>query len=161
MIHYRIFQMRKAAKKGGKTVPPQEVLEDMARVVVANAMRCPACGRAMNWLFKDGRSTVLTLQHDRSGEWKLICKGCNSRHHLLPGDMFYGLPGGHKRCPKCEKIKPHSEFCTIKTTGEFASGCRDCLKVASLADYYKHKEKRQARRREYLAKKREEKRASD
>jgi hypothetical protein len=53
----------------------------------------------MNWWLTEGSSTVITLQHDRDGTIRLICKGCNSRHHLHPGDSYYQMPRGHKRCP--------------------------------------------------------------
>ena len=94
------------AKADGKAVPALAWLE----ANVPEGMVCPCCHRTMNWLRKDGGSTCITLQHDRDGTMRLICFGCNSRHSHMPGDSFYQLPSGTKKCHYCGEIKPDAEF---------------------------------------------------
>ncbi|WP_130876984.1 endonuclease VII domain-containing protein [Streptomyces syringium] len=37
------------------------------------------------------------------------------------------VPRGHKRCPQCEKVKPHSEWERNKTSSDgWSSYCREC-----------------------------------
>jgi hypothetical protein len=71
--HYRFATMRTRAKRDGKTVPDWAELETLTPA----DMICPSCSRVMNWLAKDGFSTVITLQHDRDGIHRLICLACN------------------------------------------------------------------------------------
>jgi hypothetical protein len=123
--------MRKQARANGKVVPALSQLYDLLDKL--DGMKCPACERPMNWWLTEGSSTVITLQHDRDGTIRLICKGCNSRHHLHPGDSYYQMPRGHKRCPTCETVKPLSEFYFIKTRGQPSSRCRSCEKAAVMA----------------------------
>lgn len=151
---YRIRQMRRDAHRNKKAVPTAEALEKLAELVASDGMKCPACRRAMNWLFKDGRSTVVTLQHDRSGVIRLICKGCNSRHHLHPADTFYDLPEGHKRCPRCEAVKPVDAFYRL-ATGEIVSACRECERRSQLARYHRSPEAKRAKHQEWLKANRE------
>ncbi|WP_406289651.1 endonuclease VII domain-containing protein [Embleya sp. NBC_00896] len=50
------------------------------------------------------------------------------------------VPDGHKRCPKCEQIKPHSEW--HKSTRQWdglAAACKTCRKAEGRAGHLKRK----------------------
>lgn len=108
--HYRIKQMIDDAKIDKKLVPTHAEMESLVDDVVRREMVCEVCSRKMNWLRKDGHSTMMTLQHDRSGKLRLICLRCNVRHQWCPGDLFYDMPSGHKFCRVCKAIKPFEDF---------------------------------------------------
>lgn len=107
--HYRFQQMRVRARRYGKAVPKYSALNGMV-AALGQEFQCPACRRSMNWLGADGQSTVATLQHDRDGTMRLLCRACNTRHGAYPNDEFYALPDGHKRCPRCKRILPLTDF---------------------------------------------------
>ena len=121
--HYRFATMRACAKRHGKTVPTTEQFETL----IPDGMVCPPCGRVMNWLAKDGESTVMSLQHDRSGAYRLICRACNTRHAAHEGDEFYAIPADQRRCPGCLRVMPLSAFSmdTTKWLGRktYCKGC--------------------------------------
>lgn len=104
--HYRFGQMRSTAKRNGKEVPSRVNLHDM----VDEQMLCPDCGTRMNWRSKDGKSTVASLQHYRSGRMSIVCLSCNTRHASMGGDSYCDMPKDHKRCPSCDKTKSRDEF---------------------------------------------------
>jgi hypothetical protein len=123
--HYRFASMRASAKRDGKSVPSWDELESLT----PNGLLC-LCGRTMNWRAKDGASTVITLQHDRDGKHRLICLACNTRHAQHPGDSFYQLPAGHKRCQDCSRVLPVEAFSLDRSRpiGR-KSYCRECANV--------------------------------
>ncbi|MGZ9930008.1 endonuclease VII domain-containing protein [Streptomyces sp. NC-S4] len=50
------------------------------------------------------------------------------------------VPSGHKRCPQCEEIKPHSEWEPNKTTSDgWSSYCRSCRAKRNRASYFVRK----------------------
>lgn len=104
--HYRFGQMRSTARKAGKVVPSHDDLEAMA----SKSMKCPGCGVVMNWRRRDGNSTVASLQHYRDSTMAIVCISCNSRHASMAGDSYRDMPKDHKCCPKCQGIKPWSDF---------------------------------------------------
>jgi hypothetical protein len=104
--HYRFAQMRASAKRNGKEVPTHEELEQMSLV----GMDCPDCGVRMNWRSINGKSTVASLQHYRSGRMAIVCLSCNTRHASMDGDSYCDMPKDYKRCPSCESTKHQSEF---------------------------------------------------
>lgn len=104
-IRRRLLQMRWTAKYRGKTIPSITDLENM----VPLDMKCQTCQREMNWFRKDGDSTVITLQHDRSGIHRILCQACNVRHAFRGGDSFYDTVY-LKRCHRCKELKPFSSF---------------------------------------------------
>lgn len=106
--HYRFGQMKACAKRHGKAVPTHEQLDNL--LSYANGLICKDCDREMNWLSVDGPSTVVSLQHYRSGSMALVCRACNTRHARMEADTFCDLPRGEKRCPGCGDIKPLAEF---------------------------------------------------
>ena len=101
--HYRFQQMRVSAKHNGKPVPSYEWLEDTWNALQG---KCPICQREINWLSSDGTSTVITLQHDRCGNLRLLCLSCNTRHASFCGDSFYSADPTKRVCPRCRKELP-------------------------------------------------------
>lgn len=123
--HIRFRQMREAARRCGKAVPSWEELEHMATLL--DGMKCPHCTRTMNWRASDGHSTVMCLQHYRSGRMGLICHRCNVMHGQLPGDVFCDLKDGQKWCPGCKKILSVESFCRDKSkVNGHRPRCRSC-----------------------------------
>jgi hypothetical protein len=112
-IHYRFQSMRTRAKRDKKSVPSYDMLFSMAS---SACMHCPGCNRSMNWLAKEGRSTVVTLQHDRDGKMRFLCLSCNTRHASMPGDSFYSFPKDKKLCPDCQQQLPLEAFATDRTS---------------------------------------------
>jgi rRNA maturation endonuclease Nob1 len=83
----------------------------------------------MNWFASDGRSTVISLQHDRSGDIRLMCHACNTRHAKMPGDLFYEVGPDKHRCPRCERILPLNAFWKDRSGDKWRnrwSYCKDC-----------------------------------
>lgn len=136
-MHCRIRQMRVAARHDKKRCPEHGELEAMAMRLVRLRMRCDLCDRRMNWMKRDGIGTCVSLQHDRSGEVRLICLACNIKHGQLPGDSYYDIPIGNKWCGGCELILPVEAFykSTTKANG-LCSQCKACT-LAALAKYKK------------------------
>lgn len=119
-----------SCERYGKANPGLAKLEELAKVL--NQMKCPVCGIEMVWTCdrfdRSGiRKRVVTLQHDRNGDFKLICFSCNSRHYFHGGDTFYTLPNGMKPCAVCKKLLPLDAFSRDKSMflGRF-SNCRAC-----------------------------------
>ena len=106
-IHYRFSSMRANAKRHGKVVPSVELLDSF---LTPDYAICKGCNRKMNWLDKDGKSTVITLQHDRNGTMRFLCRACNTRHANRPGDSFYDDPKNKKLCPDCNQWKEFNAF---------------------------------------------------
>ncbi len=106
--HYRFSTMRSTAKRFGKIVPSYQELEVL--LSDTRGLVCKDCNRQMNWLSREGQSTVVSLQHYRSGKLALVCRACNTRHAKYKADTFCELPKDSKRCPSCGEIKKLSEF---------------------------------------------------
>ncbi|MFE7805584.1 endonuclease VII domain-containing protein [Streptomyces sp. NPDC057430] len=50
------------------------------------------------------------------------------------------VPQGHKRCPDCEEIKPHSEWERNRTSSDgWSSYCRDCRAERNRISYFRRK----------------------
>jgi hypothetical protein len=126
VVHYRFATMRSNARRHGKLVPTTQELEGM----IPDRMICPTCSRTMNWLQKEGASTVVSLQHDRSGRMRLLCLACNTRHAQHSGDSFYDLGHGMKVCRRCKEAKPLSAFSQDrhKPIGR-VSYCKPCASI--------------------------------
>jgi hypothetical protein len=123
--HYRYGQMRAAATRRGLAAATDDELDQLLRPDFC----CPDCQRSMNWLRADGPATVATLQHYRDGSLGIVCHSCNVRHNYMPGDTFREMPKDHKRCPRCEQVKPYSEFNTVNTKRgpiKVKSYCKAC-----------------------------------
>ncbi len=122
-VHYRISSMRSRARRDGKAVPTRHEIESM----IPDPLVCIGCARPMNWLTSNGASSQISLQHDRSGTVRLICRGCNTRHSDHPGDTFYSLPADSKRCPSCCRVLPRGAFSIDRSRPVgLKSYCRPC-----------------------------------
>lgn len=127
--HYRYGQMRAAATRRGLAPATDDQFDAMLRPDFC----CPECSRPMNWLREGGADTVATFQHYRDGTLSIVCHSCNVRHSGMPGDSYRDMPKDHKRCPKCEQVKPLSEFAHVASKpGPFkaASHCKQCNRAA-------------------------------
>jgi hypothetical protein len=149
VIARRIKQMRKGSRRNYGSAPSAEEFAVLVKAIQDDKMRCPVCRRTMNWLLSEGTATVVTIQHDRSGRVRLLCKGCNSRHAQHPGDSYYAVPADHKRCPACEKVKPRCDFYFVKSIGKLSSACIPCTRKIALANYHKDPEPKRERNREW------------
>lgn len=127
--HYRFQQMRSKAKQVGKKVPSYDELEKLLNEL--SDFKCPKCNRGMNWLSKEGTSSVLTLQHDHSGDVRFLCLSCNVRHGGKGTDEFYSWPNNHKKCPGCKLILPFDKFATDRSD-RFENKYTYCRKCATL-----------------------------
>lgn len=146
--HYRFQQMRANAKRHGKSVPAYEWLEQ-----AWNALknRCPVCSQKLNWLSSEGTSTVVTLQHDRSGTHRLLCLSCNVRHSSFEDDTFYSSDPSKRVCPRCQYTLPISRFGT-DNSGRWKNKkayCRDCSTWYHRQWVLANKEAFNAKRRAY------------
>ena len=143
--HLRFSQMVATANRRGLLAPTHAELHRLHAVL--DNMACPHCHRTMNWMRRDGSSTVISLQHYRDGSFGLICVSCNTRHYYMPDDDFNTLLPGHKWCPSCRTIKPLGQFQannSRKWTGK-RSHCRECCnrpRRASVASRQELKEYR-------------------
>lgn len=134
--------MRYDAKHKNKAVPTRMELESLALQIKADDMRCPCCRRTLHWLGRDGISSVVTLQHDTNGDFRLICHACNTRHSKHPGDSFYEVMPGERRCFGCGDIKRKSEFYKNRAARDgLQTLCKEC-------QLQKEREKRKAASRE-------------
>lgn len=124
--HYRFSQMRSIAKYRGKTYPSYEWLEaEWDRL----KNKCPVCRRILNWFRSEGIATVVTLQHDRDGNLKLLCHSCNVRHAFCKDDTFYSVGAKFKICPMCKVKKPSSEYWYTKDSRWMnrVTYCKPCM----------------------------------
>ncbi len=153
VVHYRIQQMRQDSQVDSKPIPTRESLESLVGQIVESGMVCVFCDRVMNWLKKDGIKTIVTLQHDRNGGFRLICLSCNTRHQHFPGDSFYATPKGHKLCTRCKQVKPFEEFYPHVGNGVNArrSRCRVCDLAVARDDRLANGDAVRARCRAYSA----------
>ncbi len=143
-MHMRLRQMPIACRHDRKAVPPIDLLTQMATETIARNMACPLCGRTMNWLSRDGRTTCATLQHNRDGSFAIICLRCNVQHGQLPGDIYYAIPAGHKWCAGCEKTLPLDAFYPSRTIRQgVMSQCKKC--AMKISNAWKKAKPRKAR----------------
>lgn len=121
--HYRFLQMRASAKRRGKQVPTVPALESM----LPSDMKCPDCGVVMNWLARDDRKRVATLQHYRNGTMGVVCMVCNAAHSFMPGDSYRTRPTGHKWCSACLRMLAYALFgMDRRKNSGLSSLCRPC-----------------------------------
>ncbi len=118
------MQMRVNAKRHNKTVPSYEELEKM---FLKDNMECESCKKPLNWLSKEGSDSVITLQHDDSGEFKFLCLSCNTKHGRGCRDLIYSIKENESYCKSCDKVKDKSEFFKDKYKKDgLKSSCKDC-----------------------------------
>ncbi len=133
-IHFRIQCMRDSASAKGKFVPNKLLLYALAEQVEAGGMKCSHCSQSMVWRGEKGQRNVVSLQHDRSGEVRLLCLDCNFNHRHFPGDSYYTTPIGWKYCPKCQTAKRPDEFYR-RRNGKLKSYCKECKHGIAMAEW--------------------------
>jgi len=107
--HARMTQMRYTAKAEGKTVPEMDQLEQLVSALLD--FKCCYCDRVMVWFrTRETAGRTVTLQHDRSGAFRLLCLRCNGRHANYPGDSLYCRPDDLHRCCACKEWKSRDQF---------------------------------------------------
>lgn len=145
--HYRFRQMRSCARRRGKTVPSCQELE----LMVPKNMQCPGCSRTMVWRSKEGPATVISLQHDRSGKMRMLCRSCNTRHAAFMGDSFYTHDQTKRVCPRCKQLLDWNHFSTDRTPRwkNKNTYCRQCRTEMHAAWVAKNRERENAKRRDY------------
>lgn len=123
--HYRFRQMRSGAGERGKAVPSVEELELM---LLRLGLFCPGCGTTMTFTApSNDRRHLMTLQHDRSGQMRLLCYSCNSRHPHMPGDLFYSKTAYTKWCNGCSQFRAVRDFAKHPSRiSGLATRCRSC-----------------------------------
>lgn len=139
IVHNRFDTMTTCARDKGKRIPTYEELSSMAATLIANDMKCWHCGQKTQWAGKRSDTHTITLQHDRSGEIRFLCKTCNARHQFFPGDTFYDVPLDHKFCPKCKRTMHASEFYPLPN-GKPRTYCKDCKNLIAVEEYRQIKE---------------------
>lgn len=138
--HFRFSRMRHSSNYVGKKVPSESHLESLW---VQSQGRCPQCSRQLNWLRKDGGSTCISIQHDRSGEIRLLCLRCNSQHAANDGDSFYQIGSDNKKCRGCNHIKPRTEFYVRRDDNREMHKCKKCT-IAKNTAWRLNKRRKQA-----------------
>lgn len=129
--HYRIRYMIDSCRRDGKKRPSRNHLEKLWNSL--KGFKCPSCKRKMiqKTTGNSSRSRVVTLQHDHSGEIRLICLQCNSRHKNYKRDLFYKINTDEKKCGKCQIVKKLTEF--YNASGRYYGGkactCKNCFKI--------------------------------
>jgi hypothetical protein len=138
------------ARAAGKYVPTRAELESLAKTLIAKGMKCAPCGTIMQWKGSRSETHTVSLQHDRSGRIRLICRRCNSRHDDFPGDTFYKTPVGFAHCHRCKTTKPLADFYPERA-GSCCKPCRKALNKEMWAKYGKQWMKNsQERKREKI-----------
>ena len=120
--HCRFHRLRAASKRRGKAAPSMEWLESN----IPDPFICPHCNHALVWEASEGRSRVLTIQHDHNGTIRFLCQGCNTRHWRIPEDGFYKGKLDEKFCSRCTTWKSLAMFHKGDGYMGRSSMCRDC-----------------------------------
>ncbi|APU39564.1 recombination endonuclease VII [Streptomyces sp. TN58] len=102
--------------------------------------RCSRCKRVQpHEAFASNRSM-------RDG-FQAYCRECQAEHYKARQEaagrtvrVKIPVPSGHKRCPDCGEIKPHSEWELNRTSSDgWASYCKECRAQRNRASYFKRK----------------------
>ena len=149
-VHYRLSSMRSTAKRAGKEAPTVKEMESL----IPSPLVCGGCHRPMNWLQSQGASTQATFQHDRDGTLKIVCLSCNTKHACHPGDSFWSVPEGHKRCASCDRVlgaaafsRDRSRPCGLKSSCKECSHSQHTQWRTENRDYYNGKQRENRARR--------------
>ena len=147
----RFIQMRNNAKYTYGVAPSMDVLARLAEELVD--MHCPVCNIQMAW--KGVWGERVTLQHDRSGEIRLLCMNCNARHQMYEGDTFYIYWPHYANCIRCRSLMPIDAFRrNASKNNKKQSLCATCSYVLRKAWRLKNLEYYRAWQRNYNKQKR-------
>jgi hypothetical protein len=109
-----------------------------------NAKHCRKCGR-------DLPPAAFARDKNRRDGLQVHCRECvaeyGAAHYRRRREAIgktvrekVDVPAGHKRCPQCEVVKPHSEWERNKTSSDgWASYCRACRAERNRVSYFKRK----------------------
>ncbi|MGW7549049.1 endonuclease VII domain-containing protein [Streptomyces sp. NPDC054770] len=109
-----------------------------------NAKHCRKCGR-------DLPPAAFARDRNRRDGLQVHCRECvaeyGAAHYRRRREAIgktvrekVDVPAGHKRCPQCEVVKPHSEWERNKTSSDgWASYCRACRAERNRVSYFKRK----------------------
>src|SRR3990167_8061438 len=107
-IKTKIKNMRKHAREDGKYVPTRDELLLMFRNL--QDLKCLGCSLEMVLVGPQRERRMLTLQHDRDGRLRFLCKSCNPRHFAYQGDGFYTRRDDGRECKRCGVFKSWDKF---------------------------------------------------
>lgn len=150
VLCFRYSGMRYVAKAHGKYTPSFEELEKLGTSLIKNNMKCQDCGTTLHWLARDGRRRVVTLQHYRDGSLGFVCQSCNTRHSWMEDDTYRYRDDTKKKCPKCQEVKPITEFGRANNSSirKVTPRCKACNRISNKAWHIKNRDRynqRQAR----------------
>lgn len=130
-VHGRLLQMQHAAKADKKYVPSLWELQ----ALIPSGMICKDCNEVMHWVDGENRQRGAVLQHYRDGSLAIVCFSCNTKHGLMPGDMYRDILRGQKLCRACKTIKPIEAFSVRKDAKKVypVSKCKPCSHNAYVA----------------------------
>ncbi|MFH9826107.1 endonuclease VII domain-containing protein [Streptomyces bobili] len=106
----------------------------------SQSRRCPRCKRQLpRTAFAGNKSMADGLQ--------AYCRECSAEYYRQRQEAKgrkvrakVSVPPGHKRCPQCSEVKPHSDWERNKSTSDGrASYCRACRAERSRASYFMRK----------------------
>ncbi|MBO8190400.1 endonuclease VII domain-containing protein [Streptomyces oryzae] len=81
------------------------------------------------------------------GGRQAYCRKCSAEYYRQRQAAFgrtvrekFPVPRGHKRCPQCKEVKPHSAWERNKATSDgWASYCRECRVERNRESYFRRK----------------------
>ncbi|MEU6290046.1 endonuclease VII domain-containing protein [Streptomyces sp. NPDC046988] len=105
-----------------------------------SSKKCSTCKRVLHGgAFASNRSRPDGLQAN--------CRECAAEYYRRRQEaqgrtvrVKVPVPRGHKRCPQCEGVKPHSEWERSRSSSDgWASYCRECRAERNRIGYFKRK----------------------
>lgn len=126
--HYCFNNMRHGAQTRRKFIPTLDECEILLFIWCLD-FKCPICNIKLKWHSDtNGRSNVITIQHNNNGTIMFICQGCNAAHGASKlGDAYFRIPHDKKYCPSCDRILLKSRFSkSAKRKDKLHSMCREC-----------------------------------
>lgn len=106
----------------------------------SESRRCSRCERHLpRTAFASNKSMPDGLQ--------AYCRECSAEYYRQRQEAKgkkvrerVSVPPGHKRCPQCSEVRPHSEWERNKTSSDgWASYCRECRAARNRASYLKRR----------------------
>ncbi|MFI7009559.1 endonuclease VII domain-containing protein [Streptomyces sp. NPDC050145] len=107
---------------------------------VSELKRCSRCGESLpRAAFAGNRSMPDGLQ--------AYCRECSAEYYRQRQEskgkqvrVKVAVPDGHKRCPQCQVVKPHSDWERNRSSSDgWSSYCRECRAERNRISYFKRK----------------------
>lgn len=107
---------------------------------LADSKNCTRCGRLLS------RTAFARNKSMRDG-LQAYCRECQAEQYRIRQEAKgksvrerVPVPRGHKRCPECGEVKPHSEWERNRTSSDgWASYCQKCRAGRNRVSYFKRK----------------------